>query len=182
MKVLGDEIAYEGDYTRLIKRKFLNRHGKESVWEMVQRKKSYGNIVVIAAVTPEQELILEKIFRLPLKEFVLELPAGVSDIQGEAEEDTARRELLEETGYEVDKLERVAAGVLHPGIIDDEISLYLGVNARKVEAQKLDESEEIEVVKVPVSKLLDFIQRSDIKVDIKIPAVLPYLKGLGMLD
>ncbi len=62
-------------------------------------------------MTPEKELLLVRQYRPAVRSMTLELPAGHID-PGESPEQTARRELLEETGYEAGQL--TPLGVLSP--------------------------------------------------------------------
>lgn len=175
MRILRDEQVYKGKFLDLYRRIFVNSKGEEAVWEMVKRK-TYGPIIIAAAVTPEKELILEKIFRIPVKDYVLELPAGLMDREGESEEEAVRRELLEETGYAVDEVKLLIRGPFNTGMQNDDIAIYLGVNAHKIQEPQLDDSEELEVVKVPLDGLLERLTNSKtVKVDIKIASILPFL-------
>jgi len=54
--------------------------------------------VVVVAVTEEQRVLLVRQYRPAVERYTLELPSGIAD-PGEAPAETARRELLEETGY-----------------------------------------------------------------------------------
>src|SRR5271154_1531774 len=79
-------------------------------WEFVERKNISG-IVAIIAVTDERKLLLVEQYRPPMDKNVIELPAGLAgdarENQGEELERAARRELLEETGYEAREMERL---------------------------------------------------------------------------
>ncbi len=181
MKIISDTILYDGRFIRTIDRGYIGRDGKKHVWEMVERKPS-GRIVAIAAITPNQEIVLEKIFRIPLKTWVIELPAGMMDVPGESEEDAVQRELLEETGYAVDALTPLLSGPFDSGLAAEELSLYAGINARKVRDQTLDNAEEIEVMTVPVMGLLDMMHEArDVKFDIKTAGILPLLERAGLI-
>ncbi|HRV81812.1 MAG TPA: NUDIX hydrolase, partial [Planctomycetota bacterium] len=76
-------------------------------WDYVVRPQS-ENCVGILAITPEDEIVLIEQFRIPLQKRVIEIPAGIVGDEpehlGESLADTARRELLEETGYRAGSL------------------------------------------------------------------------------
>ena len=180
MKILNDEIVYNGEFIRTIRRHFSDKDGKEKMWELIERK-TFGRVVVVAAITEKREIILEKIFRVPFKAHILELPAGLMDKKGETEEEAVRRELLEETGFAVDEVELLIAGPYNQGIVGEDIAIYLGTNAKFVQAPRLESSEDIEVVKVPTKNLLDYITKSRIKADVKIAAAIPFLEKKGLL-
>lgn len=183
MRVLNDELAYDGKFIQVINRHFVDRNGKKEVWEMVKRK-TYGDIIGIAAITREKEIILEKIFRVPLNDYVLELPAGLMDIKGESKEAMIRRELLEETGYVVESVEELMQGPFSAGLRDSEMTIYLGANARLAGEKQLESAEDIEIVKVPLDRLLDYLtaQKGKLKVDLKIASVIPYLERKGLFS
>jgi len=107
---------------------------------------------------------------------VTELPAGYLDPR-EAPEDCARRELLEETGYEAGRMERLFDGVVSAGLTDEAITFYLAHGCKKVGPGGGDGSEEITVHEVPLAEVLDWIvdQRASGKqVDVKAMAILAF--------
>jgi 8-oxo-dGTP pyrophosphatase MutT (NUDIX family) len=177
MKILRDEIVYDGQYIQMVLRYFLDSKGKEKVWEMVRRK-VLGEAAVVAAITTEKELVLNKSFRIPTQRSMIELPAGLMDIPGEDCETTAHRELLEETGYAAQTLELLMQVPLDQGLHPNRVQLYLGINARKVAEPKPDDAEHIEVITVPTKDIFSFVKSSQKKfdIDIKILALLPFLE------
>lgn len=175
-----DEELWKGKFISVQKRPFTNvESGKSGHWELVKRE-VHGRIVGVMAVTPEMEVILIKIFRVPLKRYVIECAAGLPDQPGESEEALARRELLEETGYACDELAEVVTGPLNGGLIADEIVYFLGTGAKKVAEPEHENAEDIEVLKIPRDGLEHFLRHppEGALVDLKIWALIPFLAKL----
>lgn len=176
-----DEIAFEGNFITVIKRHFKDRNGQPAIWEMVKRK-IYGPIVSIIAITEENEVILEKVYRLPYQDWILEFPAGLTDIKGETQEEAIKRELLEETGYQVDEVELILEGPFNQGLLNTNLVVYFATGAKKVAEQKLDFGEEVRVKLVPADEFVEYLgQANDMRVDMKLWAVVPFLQEKGLI-
>lgn len=93
--------------------------------------------VMVVALLDDGQVVLERQYRHPMRQVMIEFPAGKLDA-GEAVLDCARRELLEETGYSAKEWAR--AGVLHPVIsystefIDIWFARGLTLGERKLDA------------------------------------------------
>ena len=175
IKIKKDRVAFEGKFISLIIREFIGVHGTRGQWEMVDRR-VFGDVVAIAAVTAQNELIVEKIYRMPVKKYAIELPAGLADRKNESSRALARRELLEETGYAADKFTRMARGVFNAARDNDRMSVFLAENARKVREPDHENAEDITVLKIPLSRLYHFLTHppKNSEVDLKLFGV-PYL-------
>lgn len=99
----------------------------------------------VAAFTPDDRVILVRQRREAVREELLEVPAGVLDVEGERPLDAARRELREETGYEAPAWERLGAIHASPGFTDERVELFLARDATRV----AEPEEGIEVVLMP---------------------------------
>src|SRR3989338_11169465 len=156
LQIEGDQVVFTGEHIQVIQRRFRTKSGKSGAWE-IARRKIHQRIVSVFALTEDHRVILEKIFRVHVNGYVMELPGGLTDRKEESEEEAIRRELLEETGYAVDDIRLITFGPVNPRVFNDSIAVYFGNNARKTQEQELDDAEEIEVVLVPVRGLLDFL-------------------------
>lgn len=140
-------ILAEGRHVRLVER---------AGWEWAERARGSG-VVAIAAVTSDGALVLTEQFRRPVNASVVDLPAGlVGDVIGSEDESrllAARRELLEETGYESDQWELVTEGPSSPGMTNEMLTFYVAQDAKRVAAGGGDASEDIDVHLVPLEQL-----------------------------
>lgn len=116
--------------------------------------------VMILPLFEDFSVLLEHQYRYPLRAHVLELPAGKIEL-GEDTLGTAKRELLEETGY-------VAADwrfmiTLYPcvGYSNEKIELFLARDLH-FEGHPGEEGEFIETMKVPLDEALAMVQRGEI--------------------
>ncbi len=115
---------------------------------------------IILPLFDDGSVLLERQFRYPLGQHFYELPAGKLE-QGEAPIETAKRELLEETGYAAAEWREL--GHLHPciGYSDERIDFFM---ARKLEFRgaHLDQGEFLETLRVPLAESVDWIRRGRI--------------------
>ena len=116
--------------------------------------------VVVVALLPNGNIILEQQFRYPLHQVFIELPAGKIDA-GEALLITGQRELLEETGYSATEWHKL--GHQHPciGYSNEVIHMYLarGLTAG---AHRRDDDEHLHVFEASLSDCFAMIQNGEI--------------------
>src|SRR5512146_3504936 len=97
MEIVSKKIVWKGKFMSAVEITYRDARGVLRTWEALERL-GIGGIVVMVAVTPAGNVILEKQFRPPVGREVLELPAGLVESE-EAMEVAAKRELIEETGW-----------------------------------------------------------------------------------
>ena len=115
-------------------------------WEEPDRIREivhHPGAAAVLAVTRDRRVVLVRQLREALRESLLEIPAGVYDEEGETPEETARREVGEETGYRVTSLRRLGRVYTAPGFADERIDLFLA----EVEPES-DPEEGVEVIEM----------------------------------
>ena len=117
--------------------------------------------VCILPVTTNNEVVMIRQYRHPLRHTILEIPGGFVD-PNEDYVEAAKRELLEETGYAFDAIAPLGRTAANPGLLDNYTSLYVATGGKKVQEQDLDENEDIEIVLVPLEKIKDMLLRHEL--------------------
>jgi ADP-ribose pyrophosphatase len=125
--------------------------------------------VAIVPLFDDGAVLLERQFRYPHAREFIELPAGKLE-PGEPHLDTAKRELLEETGHVAAEWTRL--GVIHTAIAytDEAIELYLA-KTLSVGTAKLDAGEFLEILTVPFAEAIAMVRDGRIT-DVKTVAAL----------
>lgn len=151
-------------------------------WEYVDRIGSSG-VVVILAVTDANELVLVEQHRIPVGSRVIELPAGLAgdlpDAEDEDFKEAARRELLEETGYEAANIEFLCEGPPSAGLTSEIQTLLRATGLRKTGPGGGDETEDITVHAIALDELDAWLAAAAARgclVDPKIYAGLYFLR------
>ncbi|MDR3108519.1 MAG: NUDIX hydrolase [Planctomycetaceae bacterium] len=132
--------------------------------------------VVILPLLDDGQVVLLRQFRVSVEERLIELPAGTLE-PPELPYETARRELLEETGYTAGSLVEASHFYSSPGILRETMHLFV---AKDLIAgpTNLEDGEDIEVFTVPLEKAVDMVYSGEIKDSKTIIGVLWYWNSL----
>lgn len=134
----------------LVETKFLRCIDRDG-WFFVERPNAHA-VVTVVPVTSNGTIILVEQFRPPVGRMVIELPAGLvgddPERAGEELETAARRELLEETGYDARRLVPIASCATSPGVVNEIANFFLATELVKLAAGGGVEGEEIRVHEV----------------------------------
>ena len=158
---------------------------KEGHWEYADRTNATGAAIIVA-VTEEQKLLLVEQYRIPVHARTVELPAGIiGDEPGssdEAQAEAARRELVEETGYEAGQLEALPHGPASSGLASETVTLFRASKLRRVGAGGGVAHEDITVHEVPLADVHAWLEakaKSGVLVDSKVYAGLYFVGRCG---
>jgi ADP-ribose pyrophosphatase len=148
-------------------------------WQYAERKKAKEAVAVLA-VTGEGVILTEQ-FRKPLGARVIDYPAGlVGDEDRLGPEETAKKELEEETGYVCESVEFLARGPSSPGITSEIVSFYRARGLSKRGGGGGVGGEAIRVHTVPLEQLEGWLQereREGLLLDLKLWGGLYFLQS-----
>jgi ADP-ribose pyrophosphatase len=177
-QVLSSKISYDGPLFRVQTDVIREPNGKEVTRDVIR----HGGSAVILAVDSSKSkkdplILLERQFRHAAQQYMYELPAGKMD-SGESHLDGAKRELLEETGYQARKWTKLVKYFASPGFLGEWHQVFLAEDLVPGQAQPEDD-ESIELQFVPLSRLLRLIDKGQIADGKTVISVMYYVRSIG---
>lgn len=119
-----------------------------------------GSAVIIPAF-PDGTIALVRQYRHPAVRYLLEAPAGTLN-RGEKPDEGAARELEEELGFVAAKMEKLSEFYVSPGFCEEKMWVYLATDMTAT-AQRLEDDELLEIVRLPIQQALEMITDGEIE-------------------
>lgn len=138
------------------------------------------DVVLTFPITEDGHVLFVRQYKHAAADIFLELPGGVIDAHETSPLEAAKRELLEETGYTSDEVETVLEVIDNPTKDTNRVYYFIARNVRKVAEQDLDESEHIEVVRVPLEEVAEMVLSGKVHVAGSVALCLLALRRLGI--
>ena len=167
-KKINSEVLIQNKWFRLHKDEIELSNGVRIDDYYVFEKKSAA---IIIAMDQDNNVIIKTEYRYPIDQFLYELPGGTIE-DGEDPLETAKRELLEETGYIAEDWKLLAENYDYPTKDMNCVYIFLAKNIMKKAEQKLDISEEIEIEIIPISHAVSMCKKNEIKVNASVVGIL----------
>jgi ADP-ribose pyrophosphatase len=166
-----------------------NGHGGQ--WLYASRKpqpnaeREADAVIIVPILRADGEpprLVMVEEFRVPIGDYVLSFPAGLLD-HGESIEETARRELLEETGLDIASVQRVTQPLYSSsGVTDEAVALaFVEARATPQTKPKLEASEDLQVLLLDFAAVCRLCDDRSARIDARAWAVLHMYQQLGRL-
>ena len=154
---LASKLIYDGKIVHLYQDKVTLPDGTPAIREVIR----HVGAVCVVPLTDEGEVVCVRQFRYPHAKVLLEIPAGKLDSKEEDRPSAALRELREETGALCQTLTPLGQLLTTPAFVDEVIDMYLAEGLTFGD-RDLDEDEFLDVVRIPLEKLVDMILQGDV--------------------
>ena len=153
-ETVGSRIAYQGVLSNVRIDELRGADGRTFRREVVE----HVDAVAVVPVTDADEVVLVRQYRHAVGAWLDEIPAGIRDVTGEAEVDTAARELVEEVGLAAAALEPLTTIHTSAGWSDEATTIFLGTGLSEARAPEgfhpSEEEAAMQVVRIPIGAAL----------------------------
>jgi 8-oxo-dGTP pyrophosphatase MutT (NUDIX family) len=153
-RVLGDDVVHRGHRITIATRRIEGPGEQVFERDVVQ----HPGAVAVVPLHDDGTVTMVRQYRAALDADVVEIPAGLRDVDGEPEADTAARELAEEVGLAADHLELLATFHNSPGFCDEQVWVFLATGLRAVPDDRQGAEEAaMTVQRIPLTDALDAV-------------------------
>ncbi len=163
------EVVFSGRKFKVLSGEVYLPSGRKVIRDIID----FGRSVVILPLV-DRDVILIKQYRPAVGGWIYELPAGTVE-EGESPVECAKRELIEEIGYEADELELMFTMYLSPGYSNEYMYSFLARGLKYV-GERPEYGEEIEVVSLKYDELIELVGNGFVEDAKSIATILFYDK------
>lgn len=156
---VGEEVRYRGPFLTVVGATYDDGDGGTFQREFLRHP---GAVAVVPVV--DGEVVLVRQFRAAAGRDLLEIPAGLLDVEGEDREDAARRELEEEVGLRATgELRFLVEYFPSAGMADHRVWIYLATETEACEARPQGvEEQQMTIERVPVGEVDRVLASGDV--------------------
>jgi 8-oxo-dGTP pyrophosphatase MutT (NUDIX family) len=143
------------------------------------------DVACVVALTADQRLLICEQYKHAIQTVTFEIPGGLVSSADADPMEEARRELLEETGYDAPAFYRVGTLPISPARLSHHMHVFAAVQAYQVSGQQLDDNEEIRVHALPLAEVKAMMWDGRITASTSVAGIylgLDHLRRLGLLS
>jgi ADP-ribose diphosphatase len=174
-QLLESEKIFKGAVFDVERDSLREENGIEIVREVVRHPGGAGALPLF----DDGRVALVKQYRHPARRELLEIPAGKIE-DGETPETCAAREVEQEIGFRVGRIEKLAEFYSTPGFCEEKLHVYLATDLTP-SSQALDHDELVEVVHLPFAEAAQMAERGGIEDSKTIIALLLAVKRVQLV-
>lgn len=160
---VGDRVVYEGAIWNVVDAEFEAPDGTPFRRDIIRWRGAVGVIPLVEMPDGSPGTVLVRQYRPPFDELVLEIPAGIRDVDGEDDAETARRELIEEVGLDAGRVEVLTSFKTAAGMTDAVTTVCVASECTPVErAAHGPEEEHMELVPIALADAVAMVHSGEI--------------------
>ena len=159
----SERTIHEGHVWNLALVEFEAPDGTSFTRDIVRSPGAVGVLPLVFDAEGNPSVVLVSQYPPPYERSIIEMPAGMRDVDGEDTAEVARRELIEEAGLEAGRLELLTEILPSPGMTDAITTLYLATECTPVPHDRQGpEEEHMELLHLPLADAVAMIERGEI--------------------
>lgn len=161
---VSETLVHQGYVWHVAQATFRAPDGRSFERDIVRSPGAVGVVPLVFDAEGNASVVLVTQYRPPYEEVVVEIPAGMRDIEGEDTAEVARRELIEEAGLSAGHLEELTASYPSPGMTNSVTTIYLATDCTPVPTERHGPEEDfMEILHVPLQDALAMIDAGEIR-------------------
>ncbi|MGB0112089.1 MAG: NUDIX hydrolase [Ilumatobacteraceae bacterium] len=180
---LSESMAHQGHVWHVAVAEFESPDGDRFTRDIVRSPGAVGVVPVVFDVEGNPSVVLVSQYRPPYERVLIEIPAGMRDIEGEDTAEVARRELIEEAGLQAEHLEYLTEILPSPGMTNSVTTLYMATGCTPVPHDRQGpEEEHMSLLHLPLSDAVAMVDRGEITDAKSVVALLFVQRRLAASD
>jgi 8-oxo-dGDP phosphatase len=160
---IGEREIYQGHIWRVVVAEFEDPAGDRFERDIVRSPGAVAAVPLVFDAEGNPSVVLMSQYRAAYEREVIEIPAGMRDVDGEPPEETARRELAEEVGLNPGRLDPLIEMLPQPGMSDSTTIVYLATDCSPAPMHPHGpEEEHARVLHVPLAEAVAMVEAGEI--------------------
>ncbi|HSM64696.1 MAG TPA: NUDIX hydrolase [Ilumatobacteraceae bacterium] len=159
----SEAVVHVGYAWNVVLAEFEAPDGSGFTRDIVRSPGAVGVLPLVFDAEGNPSVVLVTQYRPPYERDVIEIPAGMRDVDGEDTAEVARRELIEEAGLDAGELDLLTEIMPSPGMTDSITTLYLATDCRPVPHDRHGpEEEHMEILHLPLAEAIAMVDSGEI--------------------